>query len=154
MRVCLAGATGGVGRCLAAAILDRDGLVLRSAGRLKVAKGLREAEALQNELQAFQRRITESGNNAFEGVGEHDDLVIAVALACWWPTARKPSTIARSTAALAAVASASATSRTSSSWTTLTSRASKPARASSSRARAASRTSARRPPAGERHGYH
>jgi 4-hydroxy-tetrahydrodipicolinate reductase len=31
MRVCLAGATGGVGRCLAAAILDRDGLVLRSA---------------------------------------------------------------------------------------------------------------------------
>ena len=60
------------------------------AGRLKVAKGLREAEALQRELQTFQRRITERGNNAFEGAGEHDDLVIAVALACWWPTARKP----------------------------------------------------------------
>ncbi len=60
------------------------------AGRLKVAKGLPEAEALQAELQAFQRRITERGNNAFEGVGEHDDLVIAVALACWWPMARKP----------------------------------------------------------------
>ena len=27
------------------------------------------------------------GNNAFEGAGEHDDLVIGVALACWWPTA-------------------------------------------------------------------
>ena len=59
------------------------------AGRLKVAKGLREAEAFQREFLAFQRRITESGNNAFEGVGEHDDLVIAVALACWWPIVRK-----------------------------------------------------------------
>ncbi len=59
-------------------------------GWLKVAKDLPEAEALQVELQAFQRRITEQGNNTFEGVGEHDDLVIAVALACWWPTARKP----------------------------------------------------------------
>ena len=60
------------------------------AGRLKVAKSLQEAEAFQRELQAFQRRIAERGHDAFEGVGEHDDLVIAVALACWWPTARKP----------------------------------------------------------------
>ncbi len=60
------------------------------AGRLKVAKGLREAEAFQREFLAFQRQITESGHSAFEGVGEHDDLVIAVALACWWPAARKP----------------------------------------------------------------
>ncbi len=59
-------------------------------GRLKVAKGLPEAEALQVELQAFQRRITARGHDAFQGIGEHDDLVIAVALACWWPTARKP----------------------------------------------------------------
>ncbi len=59
-------------------------------GRLKVAKGPREADALLRELQAFQRQITESGNATFEGVGEHDDLVIAVALACWWPTVRKP----------------------------------------------------------------
>ena len=60
------------------------------AGRLKVAKGLPEADALLRELQAFQRRITARGHDAFQGVGEHDDLVIAVALACWWPTARKP----------------------------------------------------------------
>ncbi len=58
------------------------------AGRLKVAKGLPEAESLQVELQAFQRRITARGHDAFQGVGEHDDLVIAVALACWWPTLR------------------------------------------------------------------
>ncbi len=60
------------------------------AGRLKVAKGLRDAETFQREFLAFQRRITESGNSAFEGAGEHDDLVIAAALTCWWPTARKP----------------------------------------------------------------
>jgi hypothetical protein len=54
------------------------------SGRLKVAKGLREAEVLQLELQAFQRRITLTGHSAFEGVGQHDDLVIAVALVCWW----------------------------------------------------------------------
>ncbi len=60
------------------------------SGRLKVAKHLPDAEALQVELQAFQRRITARGHDAFQGVGEHDDLVIAVALACWWPTARKP----------------------------------------------------------------
>ena len=53
------------------------------AGRLKVAKGLRETEAFQRELQAFQRRITARGYSAFGGVGEHDDLVIAVALICW-----------------------------------------------------------------------
>ncbi len=54
------------------------------SGRLKVAKGLREAEALQRELLAFQRRITLTGHSAFDGVGQHDDLVIAVALVCWW----------------------------------------------------------------------
>ena len=53
------------------------------AGRLKVAKGLSEAETFQRELQAFQRRITARGYSAFGGVGEHDDLVIAAALICW-----------------------------------------------------------------------
>jgi hypothetical protein len=60
------------------------------AGGLKVAKSLREAKAFQRELLAFQRRITLTGHSAFEGVGAHDDLFVAAALACWWPTARKP----------------------------------------------------------------
>ncbi len=70
--------------------LLRPLVAITEEGRLKVAKGLREAEVLLGELQAFQRQITERGNNAFEGVGAHDDLVIVVALACWWPAARKP----------------------------------------------------------------
>jgi hypothetical protein len=58
------------------------------AERLKVAKELREAEAFQRELLAFQRRITLTGHSAFEGVGAHDDLVIAAALVCWWAERR------------------------------------------------------------------
>jgi len=65
-------------------LVIEPGELAAESGRLKVAKGLREAEVLQLELQAFQRRITLTGHSAFEGVGQHDDLVIAVALVCWW----------------------------------------------------------------------
>ena len=54
------------------------------AGRLKVARGLRLGEALVRELRAFERRVNARGHDTYEGAGEHDDLVIAVALACWW----------------------------------------------------------------------
>ena len=54
------------------------------AGRLKVAKGLPLAEVLLRELSAFKRQISAAGNATFEGAGEHDDLVIAAALVCWW----------------------------------------------------------------------
>jgi hypothetical protein len=53
------------------------------AGRLKVAAGLPDAEALARELGAFERAFTAAGHATFDGVGEHDDLVIAAALACW-----------------------------------------------------------------------
>ena len=52
--------------------------------RLKVARGLQYAVALMRELQAFERRVNERGHDAYNGAGEHDDLVIAVALATWW----------------------------------------------------------------------
>ena len=60
------------------------------SGRLKVARGLREAEAFQRELHAFQRRTTAHGSSTFEGVGAHDDLVIAAALVCWWAFQAQP----------------------------------------------------------------
>ena len=62
--------------------------------RLKVAKGLPEAHTLVGELLNFKVEITPAANETFGAWrhGQHDDLVLAVALACWWagrnPTAQ------------------------------------------------------------------
>lgn len=53
-------------------------------GRLRVARGITDAAALLRELQAFSVSISGRGHARFEGKAEHDDLVIAVALAIWW----------------------------------------------------------------------
>ena len=56
---------------------------VHEGGRLKVARGLRGAQALKAELLAFRVRVSPRGHDAYAGAGEHDDLVIAAALACW-----------------------------------------------------------------------
>ena len=45
--------------------------------------------ALIRELQAFERKITPHRRLRFEGSGEHDDLVVATALAVWWAAMQK-----------------------------------------------------------------
>ncbi len=65
-------------------ILIRSLVAAVEGGWLMVARGLRHAKALTLELQAFERRVNVRGHDRYEGAGEHDDLVIAVALACWW----------------------------------------------------------------------
>jgi hypothetical protein len=60
--------------------------VLLQGRRLQIARSLPQARTLTRELQNFQVRITAAANETF-GVwreGQHDDLVLAVALACWW----------------------------------------------------------------------
>ncbi len=60
--------------------------VLLQGRRLHIARGLSQARALARELANFQVRITAAAHETF-GVwrhGQHDDLVLAVALACWW----------------------------------------------------------------------
>jgi len=60
--------------------------VVMQSRRLRIARGLHEAALLVRELQQFQVKITTAANETF-GVwreGQHDDLVLAVALACWW----------------------------------------------------------------------
>ena len=52
-------------------------------GRFKVARGLCHAKARTRELQAFEPRVNARGPDAYNGIGEHDDLVIAVVLAAW-----------------------------------------------------------------------
>jgi hypothetical protein len=53
--------------------------------RLHLAAALAEARLLQRELETFSVKITESANESFESWRErdHDDLVLAVALALW-----------------------------------------------------------------------
>jgi hypothetical protein len=58
--------------------------LLRSE-RLQIA-ALPERSTLAHELMAFQVKVTKSGNETFAARSErdHDDLVLAVALATWW----------------------------------------------------------------------
>jgi hypothetical protein len=53
--------------------------------RLKIAAGLPLASVLAEELAAFRVKVTLAGNETFEAWRErdHDDLVLAVALALW-----------------------------------------------------------------------
>jgi hypothetical protein len=59
--------------------------VLLQSRELKIAAGLPEAEILVAELQNFRYEITRSGNDTYAAwrEGDHDDLVLALALAVW-----------------------------------------------------------------------
>src|SRR5262249_17338697 len=53
-------------------------------GQLKIKRGLPEAEVLVTELQDFRFEYTATGNLTFNArSGRHDDLVLALAIACW-----------------------------------------------------------------------
>lgn len=60
--------------------------------RLQVAQALPDAAVLVRELQNFRVRITVHAHETFGAwrEGEHDDLVLAVALACWWAERHPP----------------------------------------------------------------
>ncbi len=62
---------------------------LLHADRLKVQAKLPDAPILKSELQDFQAHVTDQGRWKFGArIGRHDDLVLAVALACWRAAAR------------------------------------------------------------------
>ncbi len=66
--------------------------------RLKIAKGLPLAGAFIGELQAFQVRLTAKGRDTYAArSGEHDDLVLAVALAVWRCRSLSPLTAQKQT---------------------------------------------------------
>ncbi len=54
--------------------------------RLKSPRSLAEAPAIIEELQNFKVKFTRAGNDTYEAWREsdHDDLVIATAMACWY----------------------------------------------------------------------
>lgn len=53
--------------------------------RLRVAPALQLAEVFTREMQSFRIKIKTSSNVTYEAwrEGDHDDLVLSVALACW-----------------------------------------------------------------------
>ena len=64
--------------------------VVLESGELRIARGLREAGVLVQELVDMRVMVRGTGRVRVgaEGTGEHDDLVIAVALGVWM--ARRP----------------------------------------------------------------
>jgi hypothetical protein len=59
--------------------------VLLQQENLQIAGGLRHAEMLATEMAGMRVRTTHTGHEQFRAwrEGQHDDLVFAVALACW-----------------------------------------------------------------------
>lgn len=59
---------------------------LLQSGRLKIADALPEADILKNELMNFKVKTSPTGQETFEAAREsiHDDITLAVALACWF----------------------------------------------------------------------
>jgi len=54
-------------------------------GRLRIARGLEHAATLTKELADYRVRITQSGHDQYDArSGQHDDLVLAVAMAVWF----------------------------------------------------------------------
>ncbi len=53
--------------------------------RITVADDLPDGELLKRELAAFRVKVTKAANEIYEAnEGEHDDLVISIALPLWW----------------------------------------------------------------------
>jgi hypothetical protein len=59
--------------------------LLFQSHRLTIAARIPEAAVLVKELQNFRVKVTTAANATFEAwrEGDHDDLVLAVAMACW-----------------------------------------------------------------------
>lgn len=58
---------------------------LLQTGQIKIADSISLKNLLIHELQNWQVKITEHGNEQFtHRSGEHDDMIIAIALACWF----------------------------------------------------------------------
>ncbi len=58
--------------------------ILFQNGTLQIAKGLKEADALVEELTNFQTKISDTGMDTYGArSGAHDDIVLSVAMDAW-----------------------------------------------------------------------
>jgi hypothetical protein len=64
---------------------------LLHTGTLRIAAALSEAGTMRDELKDFRRKLSDAGRATYAArTGAHDDLVLAVAIACWWATRPGP----------------------------------------------------------------
>jgi hypothetical protein len=66
--------------------------------RIMFAEGLPLVQTLVTEMMNFQVKITESANDTYGAwrEGQHDDLILAVMLACWWAQRPTPKPTSKS----------------------------------------------------------
>jgi hypothetical protein len=63
-------------------------------GVLRFAAALTEAGAMKDELLDFRRSLSAAGRASYQArTGKHDDLVLAVAIGCWWLSLPPPPTV-------------------------------------------------------------
>ena len=81
-------ATSGHGRdrfYVAKTVLISNVDAMLHTGTLRFASALSEADAMKDELLDFRRKLSDAGRATYAArTGRHDDLVLAVAIACWW----------------------------------------------------------------------
>jgi len=67
-------------------ILASNLQVLFQTGKLLFANGLPELDALVKEILNFKVKVSASGNDTYEAwrKGDHDDMVLALAMAAWY----------------------------------------------------------------------
>ena len=59
--------------------------VMLQDGRLRIAAGLEHAATLTKELADYRVKISQTGHDSYDArEGQHDDLVLATSLICWW----------------------------------------------------------------------
>lgn len=65
--------------------------VMLEQDELKIAEGLDSKQLLVEELNNFKVKISQAGNDTYSAWRErdHDDLVLATAMACWFVHTRK-----------------------------------------------------------------
>jgi len=63
---------------------------LLQTGRLKIAQSLKEANTLTRELLNFKVKVNTAGHDSYEALreGDHDDLVLSLALPVWFAEMR------------------------------------------------------------------
>jgi len=71
--------------------LVMNAVTLFQSGRLRLASGLPLLDVFTHELTNFRIKVNLAGHVGFEAWREkdHDDLVLSVALACWYAEMRR-----------------------------------------------------------------